>query len=69
MVRIWADSKAIKENFLAGNDSIPTVAIERDKKRLPNVHSVEIQGPSRVLYERNGRPNVWIETQAEIVLR
>ena len=67
---IHVNQHVIKRNGKTG-DREPTLTVKQGKKNT-YAHSVEILGPSRVVYSPDKPLNcgakVWIETEAEVLL-
>lgn len=66
MYRFWADSIAIKENSLTGSNK-PMIAVEISGKRINSVTSIKILGESCVRTDTSRTPQVWIETDSEVI--
>lgn len=59
-MRIYVDQRAISRNASADVEE-PVFVIERDDGTKTLAHSVAVNGPSRLRYDRTRQPRAWLE--------
>ena len=65
VTKIFVDQGAIQTNKMRGDASEPPISVVTEEGGF-RAHAVEIQGPSRIVYDPGSLPRVWIETRAPI---
>lgn len=58
-MRIYVDQRAICRN--SGSEQEPVFIVERDDGTKTLAHSVQINGPSRLCYDKTRQPRAWLE--------
>ena len=59
-MRIFVDQRAVSRNS-SREEQEPVFVVERDDGTQALAHSVLINGPSRLLYDKARQPRAWIE--------
>jgi len=66
MARVWVNREHLRLNRERGT-RLPALTVKRDERTVEYCDEAQINGPSRLVYDPDSNPAVWIETEAEII--